>query len=135
MVLFKPAPSVWVCATAFSEITDGISAEPASLDVTEISEPPLSGWMPNWSDDDPSWGTCATDLFFAPKLAWDVLCTRMLRHKNEDSTSVMDAFCVVSLLLIEQHTPRDFVYLFVFSAEHTFKQNRSEQTIDRSASE
>ena len=67
-------------ASAFNETTDGNSAEPASLDVTDKSEPPLSGGMPSWSDDGPSWGTCVTGLFFAPKHAWDVLCTRSLRR-------------------------------------------------------
>ena len=97
LVFCKPALGVWVCATALNEVTDGISAEPANLDVTEKSEPPLSDWMPSWSDDDPSWGACVTGLAFAPKLAWCVLCTRMIRRKSEGSTSIMDAFCVVSL--------------------------------------
>ena len=43
LVFFKHSFNVWVCVAAFNEITDGISAEPASLDTTEISEPPLCG--------------------------------------------------------------------------------------------
>ena len=35
LVLLKPTLNVWVCVTAFNEITYGISAEPASLDITE----------------------------------------------------------------------------------------------------
>ena len=97
-VFFKPSINRWACATAFNEIAYGVSANPASLDSTEKSEPPLSGCMPNWSDVSPLWGTRVTDLFFAPKLAWYVLCTRMLRRKNKDDTPIVDALCVVSLL-------------------------------------
>jgi hypothetical protein len=98
LVFFDIDTNRWVCGTAFNNHKDGISADPASLDITDKSEPPLCGWEPNWIDADHSWGTCASDLFFAPKLAWDVLCTRAQRRKVEDTASIMDAFFVVSLL-------------------------------------
>jgi hypothetical protein len=96
LVFFDSDINRWVCGRGFTDYIDGISAAPASLDITEKSEPPLCGWEPNWIDKDNSWGTCAADVFFAPKLAWDVLCARAQRRKVEDNTSIMDAFFIAS---------------------------------------
>ena len=95
LVFYDLASTSWICGKGFKDFQQGISAA-STGDVD--SDPPMTGWEPNWWSRDVEWGTCSRDLFFAPKLAWDVMCSRSLRHKNEDATSIMDVFFVVSLL-------------------------------------
>ena len=73
LIFFKPSINRWVCGATFNDIAEGISTDPANFGITEKIEPPLCGWEPNWIDVDRCWGTCATDLFFAPKFALE--CT------------------------------------------------------------
>ena len=76
----------------------GISAAPDGLDITDESESPLCGCEPHWVGRDGALGTCADGLLFSPKQARYTLCMRAQRRTVGYITSVMDAFCMASLL-------------------------------------